>query len=65
MYVIKSANINKKNETVNSFKTKAKAAAYCKKENYKNHISNSCEHLYYEFDNRQLDAMREEMLKLV
>ena len=52
MYVIKSANINKKNETVNSFKTKAKAAAYCKKENYKNHISNSCEHLYYEFDNR-------------
>lgn len=49
-FLVKSLNINNVNaphKIVNKFKTIRAAAKYVKEENYKNHISNSCEHLYY------------------
>jgi len=64
MFLIKSININntdKEAKIVNSFKTIEKAIAFCKNENYKNHISDSSEHFYYEFDKGELLEIQKEM----
>jgi len=58
-YVVKAQNVNNIDEEpviINLFKSKRQASEYCRKENFKNEISNSCEHYYFE-------ELRKEMLE--